>query len=240
MTDAWRANLLLLLYFPGAIALAGVVEHFVLAPMRVQRAAESQAAFWSDFVSGHEASAPALLRLGISERDAGRRQEAHEAFEQILRIDPSAESAAVGLNGIVRSENGTEASIAQLEAFLAENPGCIPCSQNLAFDYFTLGNLGKARRNIDRVIAHRGYTFSLVYGPLDHRQGALVLAARIYDASGEASRALELLEEARRRNPLDPAAERVTAVILQRTDPEAAKPHWQRLRLLTGEAAPSS
>ena len=199
----WRDRLLPVLGFPGLLLLGFLVEQLWLAPRVASRTPEENVAFWAVEAARHPDFAPAQVRLGLAQRRAGNLVGARQAFERALLADPHAEDAGIGLNGALRDAGDVRGAVAQMESFLRDNPGCLVCRQNLASDYLTLGRVADARREIDVVLSSGTPPVSPVYGPVDLRGSALLLAGRVYAASGDRQRAIELLEEGLARQPGD-------------------------------------
>ena len=199
---SWREYALPILSFPGLLLLAFLVERCVLAPRVAKRPPADAVAFWEGQAASHPDFVPTHVRLGIEYTRARRFDDAARTFEHALALDPHEEQAAMGLNGVLRQRDGQRASIAQMETFLRDNPGCDACRLNLAGDLFAVGELETARGHVDELLtAGRRLKLGAEYGALDIRGETLSLAAQIYEGLGDREHAAALLREAMARNP---------------------------------------
>ncbi len=220
----WRDRLLPVLGFPGVLLLGFLLEQRLLVPRVASRAPRENVAFWAVEAARHPGFAPVQVRLALAQRRAGNLVGARQAFERALAADSHAEDAAIGLNGTLRDSGDLRGAVAQMEEFLHENPSCLVCRQNLASDYLTLGRVADARREVDVVLNSGTPPVSPVYGNVDLRGSALLLAGRIYAAAGERERAIELLEQGLARRPDDGPAQAELARLRRGESGEAGGP----------------
>lgn len=228
----WRERALPILSFPGLLLAAFLIDRLVLAPQVATRSPDVAVAFWKQQAEAHPDFVPTQVRLGIECMRARRFDEAARSFERALALDPHAEQAALGLNGVVRQRGGPRAAIAQMETFLRGNPGCTACRLNLAGDQFTLGHVEIARDYVEDLLrdpsnlSHR----SSEYGSLDLRAETLALGVRIYASLGDHERAAELQQQisGRAPTPAQPNAplSRLDQAVEGRNQPPRFKPGY--------------
>ena len=104
--DLWRERARPLVLFPGLILLALAVEVGVLRPQAAERAPAQSVDFWERHAAAHPDYGSSQIRVGQEYQLQGRSDEARAAYHRALRVDPDSWFAAIGLNGVTRTNDG--------------------------------------------------------------------------------------------------------------------------------------
>jgi tetratricopeptide (TPR) repeat protein len=225
-------HLILMVTFPGLIALALVVERVWLKPRTLSRDPASRVEIWRGHVAEHPDFAMGHVRLGQALSEAGDPAGARIAFERALELDPELAGAALGLSDTYRVQKDPRGAMAVMERFLERQPDCAECLQNVAADRFAMGDVDGALAAIEQALAERSMLPSASGTNYDPARTHL-LAGRIYDAKKRTADALPHYEAALRSDPmLAPALLRAGELKMGSDPREAAKllDRYRRLR----------
>lgn len=182
----------------AGLALLGVWAVLVLQRNAVWR---DELSLWTDAASRSPAMPRVHAHLGNALRDAGRFQEAREAYSTALRLDPGHRAARTNLANLYyeagrrdpqRGGQLLEQAAREYQQVLASDPDYREALNNLGSVYLVLGDLARAREMYGRV-ATRYPNFAEAHFNLG------LVAARQGDhreAIGHFERAIELQEDA--------------------------------------------
>jgi tetratricopeptide (TPR) repeat protein len=224
-----RDHVILLIAFPGLIALALLVERVALAPWRAARSDREELAIWSRFAEDHPTFATAQVRLGQAQLRVGDRDGAIASFEHALALDPDLETAALGLSQLHRDAGDRARAAAVLEPFVVRQPNCLECWQDLAADALAAGDLERASADIERVLRSGAYLPSVTNSSFSLAR-ARFLAGRIEEARGSVDAALNDYAAALRLDARLASAHQRAGALLVARDPRAAAVHLEQYR----------
>jgi tetratricopeptide (TPR) repeat protein len=168
---------------------------------------------WESAISAGALPGPAVFRIGIALKSAGRTVVAKEGFLRALSRSPPPPGAAKELGLLALAEGDAAAARLRLRAYLdAAGP-----------DPDTLSALAVAEANVgEKASAVRSVEGARALLP--DRWKALGLQARVYARAGDAARTVETFRELEREGPLDREALRSDPAYL----PIATDPVWVR------------
>lgn len=151
--------------------------------------------------------APGWVRLGDSQRELGRLEEAAASYEAALALDPGLAAAWEGLGRIAYQEGDAAAAAQRLERALELQPEATVLHHQLGLAYRDLGDLETARRHLE---ANRGGRVELPDPALDGL-AELVASTQVDFAvgiqamrRGDAETAVQAFQAAMARDPDDP------------------------------------
>jgi predicted CXXCH cytochrome family protein len=98
--------------------------------------------------------AKALDAFGLLSAERGERQDAEEAFQQVLKLDPRDLTALSNLGILLAKEGKLQASIALMQPAFDANKDIAGLAMNLARVQCMTGDVGRARATIDAALVY--------------------------------------------------------------------------------------
>lgn len=219
---------MLLVLFPGLLALAVVLEQGLLRPRVAARTPVEQVVFWERHAARNPGFAPSHARLGQAYEAVRDLEGAARAYRRALELDGDLGAAAVGLAAVLAQSGRRAEAVREMEDFFARNPDCRPCALRLTDDLLALDRVAEARAAIETVIGAPGRATLYATTPDFDPATALVLAGRVHQRLGDPEQALRYLDQALQRAPAHPAAHLHAARLRLESEPEAAVTHLER------------
>ncbi len=109
-------------------------------------------AFYDQALQQEPRSVLALLGRGAALQRLGRAQEAHGAYDAVLRLDPQNREALTNLTAIV-GERAPNEALARLLELEREHPNFSPVTAQIGLTYAKMGSMAQAQTYLRRAVA---------------------------------------------------------------------------------------